>query len=301
MPYYLANCTVLFPQPKLVAYNQLYNLFVKTLAMDSTKKLPEYVNELFTKIAQENGFTRSFSMEISTGSELGDGFSSEIFRITMSDEGKVEKLHLVCKIAPSNVNFRREFLLDENFRREALFYENFMPILAKFQEEKQLPFDDQFRAYPKCYGTIIDDVNERYVIVLEDLKSFGFKMWSRAKPTTIENARMTMRELGKFHGLSMAMKQQMPNEFDAIKKVKSFDEYRLKSQHIVNMIQDSYEQAINALRNPNHKSILRHFQNNIRQSILHCFDEKAIDRFGVLCHGTFTHVFVYLENLCLIK
>lgn len=254
--------------------------------MASPKKLlPEYVNELFTKIAQENGFTRSFSVETNAGSELGDGFSSEIFRIVMSDDIKVEKLHLMCKIAPTNDNFRREFLLDENFRREALLYESFMPMLMKFQDEKQLPLDDQFRAYPKCYGTIIDDVNERYAIVLEDLKPLGFKMWSRDKPTTIENARMTMRELGKFHGLSMAMKHQRPSEFSAIKNVKSFDEYRLRSQHIVNMIHDSYEQAIKAMKNPKHKSILRHFQSNIRESILQCFDEKAIDRFGVLCHG----------------
>lgn len=269
--------------------------------MNSAKKLPDYVNELFTKIAQENGFTQSFRTEIDAGSELGDGFSSEIFRVTLSEAEKVAKLHLVCKIAPSNVNFRREFLLDENFRREALFYQNFMPLLAKFQEEKQLPPADQFRSYPKCYGTVIDDVNERYAIVLEDLKTLGFKMWSRDKPTTIENARMTMRELGKFHGLSMTMKHQMPNEFAAIKNVKSFDEYRLKSQHIVNMIYDSYEQAINALKKPSHKSILRRFQINIHQSIVDCFDEKACDRFGVLCHGISINLSLLVFNFVFTK
>lgn len=250
----------------------------------STKQLPEYVYELFTKIAQENGFTGGFRVEINSGA--GDGFCSEIFRIIISDEKKgVENLKLICKMAPSNGNFRKEFLIVEKFRREALFYQNFMPAFVKFQEEKQLPHDDQFRAYPKCYGTIIDEINERYVIVLEDLQPFGFKMWTKDKPTTIENARLIMRELGKFHGLSIAMKHHMPNEFAAFQNVKCIYEMSLESQNILDMFRDCYDRAIDSLKNPNHKNILRHFRNNIQQSILHCFDVKATDRFGVLCHG----------------
>lgn len=123
-------------------------------------RLPDYAHEIFAKIARENGFN-NFSVEINPGSQPGDGFTSELFSIKISENKSTELLELVCKIAPANANRRREFSSDNLFKNEALFYQTLMPILTKFQEEKQLSRGDQFQSYPKCYGAIIDDENER--------------------------------------------------------------------------------------------------------------------------------------------
>lgn len=75
---------------------------------------------------------------------------------------------------------------------------------------------DQFLSFPKCYATVANEDNEdseQYAVILEDLRPQGFKLWDKKKPTPIENARLVMRELGKFHGLSIAMKDQKPQEF----------------------------------------------------------------------------------------
>lgn len=131
--------------------------------MDSTD-LPDYVHKLFDKIAQENGF-KSFTVNIDSGSQPGDGFTSEIFSVQIvEDQIDDKKLELVCKIAPINETYRKEFLSDTLFKREQIFYEKLMPILSKFQEEKRLSIGDQFQSYPKCYGTIINDTNQRYFI-----------------------------------------------------------------------------------------------------------------------------------------
>lgn len=124
------------------------------------EQLPDYAHKLFAKIAQENGFN-DFSVKISAGSQPGDGFTSEIFGIKIFESESSKNLKLVCKIAPSNENRRKEFLSNNLFKHEALFYQKFMPMLAKFQEEKQLAKEDQFQSHPKCYGAIIDDENER--------------------------------------------------------------------------------------------------------------------------------------------
>lgn len=123
-------------------------------------ELPDHAHELFAKIAQENGFN-NFSVKISAGSQPGDGFTSEIFSIKICENKSAKQLELVCKIAPSNENRRKEFQSNHLFKHEALFYQKFMPTLQKLQEEKQLSKSDQFRSHPKCYGAIIDDENER--------------------------------------------------------------------------------------------------------------------------------------------
>lgn len=126
-------------------------------------ELPDHAHKLFAKIAQDNGF-ENFSVKISAGSQPGDGFTSEIFCIKISEDKSAKQLSLVCKIAPSNEHRRKEFLSNKLFKHEILFYRKFMPIFQQLQGEKQLAKEDQFLCHPKCYGSIIDDENERYAI-----------------------------------------------------------------------------------------------------------------------------------------
>lgn len=250
----------------------------------SSQELPDYVNEFFAKIAGENGF-KNFSVQINSGSKPGDGFTSDIFRVRVSEDKSSKKLELVCKMAPTNKNLRKEFSSESLFRQEAIFYQKFMPILAKFQEEKRLSKFDQFQSYPKCYGALIDDENERYIIVLENLKPLQFKMWDKTKPTLIENVRIAMRELGKFHGLSFALKDQKPADFAEFKQMENVIKEILKSKNILDMFSCSYSRAVDSLKSEDHKKIVRHLDSNILRSFNECLDEKATERIGVVCHG----------------
>lgn len=248
------------------------------------KSLPSYVYELLTKIAHENGLS-GYSVYVNHCSQPGDGFTSELFRISISENKSDKKLDLVCKVPPSSEKYREEFFSDVVFKNEALFYNKLMTNFAKFQENKNLKKHDQFLAYPKCYGTIIDDENQRYVIILEDLRPLGFEMWNKAKPVPIENARLTMSELGKFHGLSFAMKDQNPDQFAEIKQIKNNFGEGLKTENMSGMFANVLEYAIQLLKSEDHKTIIRHVKSNITRYSEDCFDDKASDRFGVLCHG----------------
>lgn len=131
----------------------------------------------------------------------------------------------------------------------------------------------------------------RHVIVLEDLRPLGFQKCDKAKPISIENARITMRELGKFHGLSIAFKHQKPVEFEEFKQVKHYLLTTLQSKNMLDLFGKGYDIAEKTLTNEDHKEIVRHFRSNIFQKFSDCFDETASDCFGVLCHGTFRHIF----------
>lgn len=252
--------------------------------MSSDSKLPDFVQNLLKKIIQENNFS-DYSVDIESGSQAGDGFSSNLYRITISEKRSDQKLNLVCKVAPQNENHRREFLSDITFKREALFYNTLMPIFAKFQNEKHVPNDKHFRAYPKCYGTIAHDDSEEYAIMLEDLRPPGFKMWDKAKVPPIELIRLTLRELGKFHGLSMALKAQRPEEFNQFRQITDIFTIGCQSKNILNMYHVCYDRAINSLRNEHHKNIMRHIKNNLLSYMENCLSEQAAGCFGVLNHG----------------
>lgn len=120
---------------------------------------------------------------------------------------------------------------------------------------------------------------------MEDLRPFGFKKCDKAKPSTIEIARYTMQELGKFHGLSLALKDQKPTEFEEFKQVKHYLLTALQSKNMSDLFGKGYDIATTTLTNENHKDITQHFKRNILRSFTDLFNGEISDRFGVLCHG----------------
>lgn len=254
--------------------------------MDSNK-IPDYVKEIFANIAHENGFS-DYALEVNAGCKPGDGYVSDIFCITLSNkENHSQKLELVCKIAPSNENNETDLFAATAFRNEALFYAKIMPIFAKFQEEKHVPKEEQFRSFPKCFATLIDDERERYVIVLEDLRPYGFRMWDKAKLTPIENLSFTMRELGRFHGLSIALKDQNPEEFEVVKQATDMLKISFETESIRDMFSGIFDNTIKSLKKEQHKDIMRNLKTNMVKYVETCLNEERTDGLAVLCHGKF--------------
>lgn len=249
----------------------------------NSKKLPDFVFQLFDQITFENGFG-DCSMHIDNGSQVGDGFMSEIFNIKITDKKCGKSLDLVCKVAPSNRNHRKETFANILFANEVHFYQKIVPVFTKFQDDKNLPKDDQFLSYPKCYATIADDDNEYYAIIMENLRSCGFAMWNKAKPTPIEHLRLVMQELGKFHGLSFAMNDQKPAIFRENRQIKDLWIAQRQSKSIQDMVHANLERDFNCLTSEYHKSIANYIKNNY----IKCMDELlALNRFSVICHGMY--------------
>lgn len=250
----------------------------------SETALPNYIQVLIDKIAIENGF-KDYLVQVKQGSVAGDGFMSELSCITLVERNSEKKLHLVCKVAPLSKNRRKEFISDVAFTREAAFYTKLMPSLAKFQAEKKLSEEDQFLAYPKCYAAICDSENEHYAIILEDLRPQKFKLWNKAKTAPLENVRVAMREIGKFHGLSFAMKYQKPEEFAEFQKFTDIFRFFFESKNMQDMIRGSYEQAMSSLKRQDCKNIMIDLKENFLNYFDDCLNEKSSTYFGVICHG----------------
>lgn len=246
--------------------------------------VPNFVHKLIDQVAKDNGF-KNLSVEISSGSEAGDGFCSKLYRIAIAESQSDKLINLIIKVAPLGETHRKEFFSDLTFKRETSFFSKFMPIFAEFQE-KRLVKEKQFSSYPKCYATFIDDNSFEYAVVLEDLRPQNFIMWNKAKLSPIENLHLVMRELGKFHALSFAMKDQQPHEFEEMTRADDLFLQFLQSKTIQGMYDKMYSETIKILKSEDHKNVLRHMKENLLAYFKDCLGEKAAEPFGVLCHGT---------------
>lgn len=248
--------------------------------------LPKYIYEILEQICKDNGF-RDYTIHEKSGSQTGDGFSSKIISINISENNsEKQQLDIVCKVAPFDKKQREQLHSDNIFNREATFYNKVMPTFEAFQIEKNLSKEDQFQAYPKCYAAIADNENEQYAIILEDLRSKGFRMWNKARVLPIESVQLAMRELGKFHGISIAMKDQKPDEFMEFQKITDICRKFVKEMEVfAGMFDASFDRAIKFLNREDHKSIMRH----IKEYKFEYFDYllSGNSRFSVISHGIF--------------
>lgn len=258
----------------------------------SKKELPSYAQRLLNKIAKEHGF-RNYSIQNIYASQPGESVAGEIFRITISEAKTDKSLQLVCKVPPFDKQLFNELNLSVAFEREILFYSQLMPAFVKFQSEKNLLKISQFQCYPKCYGTWIDSVKEEYAIVLEDLRPRGFKKVDKSKLLQLEQLHLAMIALGKFHGLSFAMKDENPDKFAEYKKLDDLSVSLCQSKSMQAVFENAFEHAIDSLNSDKHKNIIRHVKNNFLQYSTDCFDAKGSDRFKIVGHGNKTVLILF--------
>lgn len=252
----------------------------------SKKELASYAHRLLHKIAKEHGF-RSYSIHDVCASQPGESVAGEIFRILISEtkHDKRLQLELVCKVPPFDKQLFNELNLSVAFEREILFYSQLMPAFVEFQKEKNLLESEQFRCYPKCYGTWMDSEKEEYAIVLEDLRPRGFRKVEKSKLLQWEQLKLAMIELGKFHGLSFAMKDQKPNAFCEYKNLTDLSISLCQSASMQAAFENAFDRAIKSLKSEEHQNIIRHVKSNFSQYTMDCFDTTCMDRFKVVGHG----------------
>lgn len=154
-------------------------------------------------------------MSIETGSKKGDNYVGIVYRVNGKLKGvsngdannnkDKSSINLILKVAPTNKARRESFSSRDAFLREIEMYDEVLPMFRQFQESNCIiPEENGFHEYPKCYKTIRSDMDE--TLVLQDLRDGRFEMYCRFKLITIDHVRLIMKALGKFHGLSFALR-----------------------------------------------------------------------------------------------
>lgn len=249
--------------------------------------LPGNITKVLDRIAAQLNFV-DYELKTRSGSNHGDNFLGIMIAVALV--GKREKggqrvddtVYLICKTPPMNKQRRKNFKTDMVFDRELYMYSTVLPAFVKFQREKGLSEAESFLSFPKIYACEADPENDSYILIMEDLRAKQFDMWPKDKHIPIDHELMVMKELGKFHGISLAMKDQRPDQFAAFKQLT--DTFGPIARGKLKMFLDkTLERAGNALENPKHKEFVRNF--DFLRSLDAIFDYDACDKFGVVTHG----------------
>lgn len=183
-----------------------------------SKPLPEYVLSLLDGIAVSEGFCQ-YQIKTGAGSKHGDGGCGTLTIATIAGDrtinGTIQKdtLALLCKTMPST---QGESILDKLFEREVLAYNQLLPLFAKFQREKGLSDEECFNTYPTCYAAVADATNNKYIVIMEDLRARKFVLWPKAQSFDNTHAFAVIDGLAKLHAVSFALRDQRPEEFKII-------------------------------------------------------------------------------------
>lgn len=268
-------------------------------------KIPEFLAEMLADIAKKEGFI-DHELELGTGSRHGDNYIGVIVSVKVIGDrvrnGVVvsDALHLICKLAPESKERRDAFQVNLTFEREVEMYTNVLPVFVELQKERGLSADESFLSFPKVYAMIADRVNEKYAVIMEDLRSKDFVMWSRYDPVPLSHEELLFKQLGRFHAISFALKDQRPEVFQEFKKLDDAFIGVLEKGMVQGVVETAIDRALAAVKDEQHRELLHDVRKNYLQILKNNVTTEMNERFGVINHGDCwinNFLFQYDENV----
>lgn len=170
-----------------------------------------------TKILIEEALKKlkftDFTMTIEPGSKTGDNYMGVIAKIQIKCKNSNKSLiNFITKSAPKNKAIRAFIPLREAYLREIYIYTTVIPEFLRLQDEKHIT--NKFRSFAKCYTSSVEEYNE--TLVLQNMCEFGYEMRSRHQPLDYNHALLVMKEYGKLHALSFALRELKPEVFEKL-------------------------------------------------------------------------------------
>lgn len=219
----------------------------------SELSIPEYVSVAVHDIAKAKGFQEP-SLVWKNGMNVGDGFTGRIFRVIISeacpdgnsDSQQQKDLTLIVKLPPEQPDYRKMAML--MFDREIRIYNKILPTLKQFQEEHNLTDADGFFAFPHCHSAHFDAERDEAYIILDDLREKGYAMENKYEVIGVDQAKMVIRAIAKYHGTSIALKHKNPTLFAPFKELDDFFKSNFPEEMMVQMNAGNVANAMKSLQ-----------------------------------------------------
>ena len=260
--------------------------FEMPTAKQNEVKLTDYMRESLEKVASAEGF-RNYDLKVDHGSAIGDGFVGLIYKVIIQEIDSDKKLSVVLKFPPENQARRRDFGAMDLFKREVFVYNEFLPELVKFQKERHIKEADGFYNFPKCYFAEFNEEKDDSVIIMEDLRENGYKMWDKYSPVNLEHTKLIMLALGKLHALSFALKTQKPELFEKFKSMNDFMTDKMGDEKMAGMMSATVQRAVATIDEKDVKSRNRALRllEDYSQMMRELTDPKRAEPFTIVGHG----------------
>lgn len=258
--------------------------------------LPSHLIPIFGEIAKNEGFT-DYNLEITSGSNEGDGMVAEILSVTI--KGSKKELNLIVKLPPTEGRF---YDVMELFERENFFYKEIVPAFENFQKEREIQFADGFFSYPKCFYASVEREINQAAIIMEDIRKNGFLMGNKSKPVDFSHCRILMIQLGRLHAISFAMREQQPELFNRLKNIpdllsKVMMHDVMKPINLINC--EKASKLFNSDEEFKNEKFVK-FSENLWSKVSKCLEPEIAGKYAVIGHGDCwinNMMFSYIEDL----
>lgn len=258
--------------------------------------LPSHLIPIFGEIATNEGFT-DYNLEVSSGSNKGDGMVAEILSVII--KGSKKELNLIVKLPPTEERFY-DFM--ELFEREIFFYKEIVPAFENFQKEREIKLADGFFSYPKCFYASVDRETNQAAIIMEDIRTKGFSMGNKSKPVDFPHCRILMIQLGRLHAISFAMREQQPELFSRLTKIpdllaKVMMHDVMKPINLINC--EKATKLFSSDEEFKNEKFVK-FSENLWSKVSKCLEPEIAGNYAVIGHGDCwinNMMFSYIEDL----
>lgn len=247
--------------------------------------VPDFVHKLLAKIAADEGLT-DVETDFQSGTNHGDNFCGILTSVILRGQkhGTPTEIHLLCKLAPENEFRRQAFQATSTFKRETQAYTDILPTLLAFQREKCVKDENLFVAYPKCYAAIANELANEFVVIMGDLRQSGYVMRPKTALGDWEHTRLVMEQLGRFHGISFALKDQRPEQYARYAELHDITLSVLEAPTLTKAVESAYQRGENSLSNPEHLAKMKELTANWHDLMKDLLSAKST-KFAVLSHG----------------
>lgn len=272
--------------------------------MSQNNQLSNYLLAALKKIATEEGF-KDYEFVQHDKHSFGDGFVAIVFKLSIEEKENSSsvtspklklqtqssvnnrKLNFVIKVLPEDKKVKEQTGALQKFKREVFIYSEVLPKFQRLQEQHKIKSDEAFFSFPKCYAAEFNPETEESFLVLEDLSDKGYKMLDKADSVDYEHTCLLMKALGKFHALSLALKEQDPNFFNELKNTKDLMIETVTESYFKKFNALNFHRALGVLDKHDHKKheIILDLCKNYQKIMLELVDYSSAEPFSALTHA----------------
>lgn len=248
--------------------------------------LTEYIKNSLDIVAKNEGF-HHYEFIVDHGSSIGDGFVGIMIKVIIQELDKSKLLQVLAKIPPFSMEVRTMMKSMQLFEREVFMYNILLPEFVNFQKERRIGPSQGFFNFPKIFYADYDANQNESIIIMEDLRNSGHRMWDKTKPVNYEHAKLIMTALGRFHALSLAMKAKKPEQFEKCKELNDYFKESFTDEKFKNILNQSLDRAKGTLE-ANDVKAQEKFQkliDNAANILNNCSDPSYIEPQGIVSHG----------------
>ncbi|XP_058825482.1 uncharacterized protein LOC131685638 [Topomyia yanbarensis] len=250
--------------------------------------IPQYVQDGIRKVAQTLQFSHQFTVDYDfrTDGHYSSACVSVRYQITLREEPR--ELTLLCKVPPPDADDTLLAL----FEREVFVYQQLLPTFGQFQQERDIaPTSAEFAYAPICYYAYYDPKRREGILILEDASRRMFGNRNKYKPIDYDHGRLAMIQLGRFHAVSLIMKEQHPKIFERFQRLEDVTADRVMSMEgFKETMELSFNHAIGTLsvHETNKKDKLNKLKNSFVEELKTIADSELSEPFCVICHGDYS-------------